>query len=717
MRQSAARVAAQAADGFRDEEGFTTIGVVLTLLIALSLLFSAAQVQRINSVAAEVQDVADAAALAAQNEVAEFMIVVRVCDAVALTMTLTGLVTTGLGVAALCTPYTAGASPGLLRAGKQILDARDAFSDKASKGLTALQSALPFLSAANAAAIAQANNGPDGGSSYLALALPFPADAEPIDAGSSGGAQDMADAADGQADEIRQAAERAEELAQESAAVKERAFRHDCGNAPGYCMYERADTLAGLGALDNPLYRSVDTWSFSVALRRAQAYYAQRIAIERPEGSSIEEQARSALREKFYRYAARELSFGYVYDDGSTFDAHFPRLPRNTDDMRATTLYTNPAYPVSTDDEERGPVMHAWSGCPEATGELSWGSIARMEAEGMATCPACGFTAASLGKVAAASSSIDNGFEYHYAVVADAAEEYERARAELAPETQAVKDKAGGLLDWCADLIGEAADFRIDAAPPGNLGTIVFVVNLAEVPSSSGFANSFVDDAGVLGARAAISAATLVPDEADGQGNVISSLLDGLDDGIAAGFAGIVLDVWGGLLSVYSTGQEALSGAVSGALDFLPFAGASGLGTWVTGFFEDAIASVGLQPVKMDALKPALVNSAHVAQKDGSEFSARLVSVKRQVIAYPSASSDIFSSVVGAAETALTDRIAALSGGIEVADVELFSGGPAFTIRIALPAALTEGAERFVEDAADALRDLGATVTGVRVWE
>ena len=152
MRDGGRRIAAQAADGFRDEEGFTTIGVVLALLIALSLLFSAAQVQRINSVAAEVQDVADAAALAAQNEVAEFMVVVRVCDAVVLTMTLTGLVATGLGVAALCTPYTASASPGLLRAGKQILDARDAFSDKASQGLTALQSALPFLSAANAAA-------------------------------------------------------------------------------------------------------------------------------------------------------------------------------------------------------------------------------------------------------------------------------------------------------------------------------------------------------------------------------------------------------------------------------------------------------------------------------------------------------------------------------------------------------------------------------------
>lgn len=716
MTDGISRIASQAADGFRDEEGFTTTGVVLALLVALSLLFSAAQVQRISSVSAEVQDVADAAALAAQNEVAEFMIVVRVCDAVALTMTLTGLVTTGLGVAALCTPHTASASPTLLRAGKQILDARDAFSDKASQGLDALQSALPFLSAANAAAVAQANNGSDDESSYLALALPCPAEADPIDTGSAGDAQDMANAANDQADEIQEAAARAEELAQESAAVKERAFMHDCGNAPGYCMYERADTLAGLDALDNPLYRSSDNWSFAVALRRAQAYYVQRVAVERPEGSSVEEQARSVLRGVFYRFAVQELSYGYVADTGDAFDAYFPRLPRNTDDMRATSLYTDPIYPLSF-DEEAGSIMHAWDGCPEATGELSWGSIAQMEGEGLATCPACQFTAASLGRVASASTSIDNGFEYHYAIVADAAEEYEEARAELAPEMQEVEDKAGGLLDWCAELIGEAANFRIDAAPPGSLGTVVFVVNLAEVPASTRFASSFVDDSGVLGVRAALSAATLVSDEADDQGNVITSLLDGLDGGVGAGFSGVALDVWGGLLSVYSTGQEALGGAVSEGLDRLPFAGASGLGTWVSGFFEDAISSIGLHPVDLDALKPVLVNSAHVAQKDGSEFAARLVSVKRQAIAHPSASSDIFSSVVGAAETALIDRIAAAADGIEVASIELFSGGPAFTVRIALPAAISEGAEHFVEDAADALRRLSATVTGSRVWE
>ena len=54
---------------FRDEEGSTTVGVALALLISLSLIFTSAQVYRVNSAAADVQDVADAVALAAENEV------------------------------------------------------------------------------------------------------------------------------------------------------------------------------------------------------------------------------------------------------------------------------------------------------------------------------------------------------------------------------------------------------------------------------------------------------------------------------------------------------------------------------------------------------------------------------------------------------------------------------------------------------------------------
>ena len=75
---------------FRDEEGSTTAGMAVALLVTLSLLFSAAQVYRIHAAGAEVQEVADAAACAALNPVAEFMVAVRVADAAQAVLALNG---------------------------------------------------------------------------------------------------------------------------------------------------------------------------------------------------------------------------------------------------------------------------------------------------------------------------------------------------------------------------------------------------------------------------------------------------------------------------------------------------------------------------------------------------------------------------------------------------------------------------------------------------
>ncbi|MBR2803908.1 MAG: molybdenum cofactor biosynthesis enzyme, partial [Eggerthellaceae bacterium] len=146
-------------DLFRDESGFTTTGMVLSLLITLALVFTAAQVYRINSASAEVQDVADAAALAAENQVAEYMIVARFCDAVVLSLSLTGLVVTGLGLAAMCTPATATVSEALIEAGKNLIRQRDAFAERSAYVLNKYQEALPFLAAAAAAGVCVANDG------------------------------------------------------------------------------------------------------------------------------------------------------------------------------------------------------------------------------------------------------------------------------------------------------------------------------------------------------------------------------------------------------------------------------------------------------------------------------------------------------------------------------------------------------------------------------
>lgn len=717
MRDGAARRARRAArlaaDGLRDERGFTTVGAALALLLALSLVLSASQVQRISSVSAEVQDVADAAALAAQNEVAEFMTVVRVCDAVVLTLSLTGVVATGLGVAALCTPPTMPFSEPLLSAGKSIFKARDTFAQKASEGLSRLEALVPFFSAANAASVAQANSS-DAGGAYLALALPCPAEGGGIAIEGLEGADELSASVESQADGIRDAAACAEELAQEADEVKQRAFEHDCGANPGYCMYERASSLAGLEGSDNPLYRSVDSWSFSVALKRAQAYYRTRAATEQPEGSSVEEQARSALRQRFYEYAAEEVGEGYVNEVEGSFDASFPLLPRDTDEMRATRLYTEAAYPLTSGAD--GPVLHAWAGCPEAAGAQGLGSLSQMEEGGFGTCPACGFDAASLGKVAAASTSIENGFEYHYRIVAEAAQEYEDAMARLAPYADEVKEAAGGLLGECGELLDKAKGQRIEASPPGSLGSVVFVANLAAVPAVTGPASAFVSDSGSLGMRAAVSAAALLEDGADDQGDVVSSLLDGLDGGAATGALGIVLDCWSGLLRAYSDGQEALESTVEGAIGALPFASASGLGSWAAGFFSDAVAEAGLEPADLDALKPVLVNSGQVAQADGTGFAARLASLKTEALDSPASGGDVLSGIVGSAEESLVGAVEGLEDGIEVASIELFEGGPAATIRVALPPAVGEEAEGLIHQAADALRGAVASVTGVRTW-
>lgn len=701
-----------------EKDGFSTLGMVVALLVTLSLLFSAARVYRVSSASADIQNVADAAALAAENEVAEFMIVVRVCDAVVLSLSLTGLASYGLGIVALCVPGAAGVGEKLIEMGGKVMDARDAFADKAANGLNQLQKALPFLAAANAATVASSNNGSSLGAEYLALAVLVPTEGEKIGIDSVEEADKLEKAVDEQADDLERAAKEAEEAAQEANEAKMRAFSRDCGDDPSYCMYERARTLSSIEAADNPLYRSVDAWSFSVPLKRAQAYYASRLAEEAPEGASVEERARSALRERFYRFASSEVGRGYVHETEGSFDAFFPQLPKNTDEMRLTALYTETAYPV-TMDSSGSPVMHAWAGCPQAGGATARGSIAQMEAGGYAMCPACGFTAASMGKVAAASTSIENGFEYHYVAVAQAAEDYQKARARLDPRTAAVKNQAQGLLDLCKQALEQVGGQRIDAAPPGRLGVVVMVANMRAAAASTGFESSFVQEGGMLGMRAAVSAATLVPDSADEGRSVLASLLDGFaeDGGSAVGAARMVLDCWSSLLRAYAEGQQAVETGVAQALDGLPLASASGLGTWAADALGSCVGALGLQPAKLDALKPVVVNTQHVAAADEGAFAVRFLAVKRQALAFPSTTTDLFSSVVDSVEDAVLEELADSNGTIELAVIEFPVGGVSVPITITLPPAVVEAAGGLVDNLADALRSVCGEVTGVRAWE
>lgn len=739
-----ARVA-KVGDPFYDERGFTTTSMVLSLLITLALLFTSAQVYRIQSASAEVQDVADAAALAAENQVAEFMLVARFCDAVVLSLSLTGIAVTGLGIAALCTPATASVSGKLIEAGKKIIDARNSFSKRAAKALNKLQEALPFFAAACSAGVAHANDVDSTGSSYLGLGLLVPSKGEKIDADEDEKSEEAAEQAEEESEEIRDNAEDAEDAAEKANECKERAFDHDCGNNPYYCMYERAGKLADLSGGSNPFYESVDAWSFAVPLERARAYYAARLNSEFPEGDSVEERARSALRENFYSYACEKMEDGYVHETESSFTAYFPRLPKNTSEMRDTNLYTEDIYLITEEAapgdeggevapaegesvgeitiarEETHRVMHAYSGCPGATGtHVGYGSIAQMEDSDYETCPQCGFTAASLGKVAAASSSIDNGFEYHYNIVADEAAAYEEARKEAEEKKDEVKEDVGDLIDKLVEALKETVDKRIEPSPPGRFGSVALVVNAGSSSAAGGFTSSFVTFSGSLGPRAAISAATLLDEQSDEGRTAINSLLDGLreDGGVFVGAAGIVLDAWSWMLSAYADGQSALVDGVENGLNSLPLVGASGLGEWASGKLSDAIEAVGLQPAEIDALKPVVVNSAHVAAKGEGSFARGLVSMKQRVVSHPHAATDLFSAVMTDAERVALAKVGEIGDSVEIASIELLgTGGPSVPITIPIPDEVKAQGVSAIQSIFARLRSQHAETMEVRPWQ
>lgn len=153
---------------------------------------------------------------------------------------------------------------------------------------------------------------------------------------------------------------------------KQYGYEHDSISPDAYCMYERAAKLAGMAGSDNPFFSSVDTWSFGASLERAKTYYRLRYQTEAPNGQSVDELSNSALRKRFYAYAQETVGRGYVHETESSFDAFFPRLPKNTDEMRSTILYTEAVYPKTIDAQGLS-VLPCLERVPGSCSGLEWG--------------------------------------------------------------------------------------------------------------------------------------------------------------------------------------------------------------------------------------------------------------------------------------------------------------------------------------------------------
>ena len=596
----------------RDDGGYTTVAVALALLVSLTLVFSAAAVQWGTARAADVQEVADATAMAGVNVVAGFTTIAQVVDACVLSLGLAGVMVSGAGLIAMIVPGAQEVGARALDLGGRVLEARQRFARSAAQGLQRLERALPALVAFNSASCVAANT--RGGLSYVGAAVPVPLSSESdygfLDYGISNA--DMTE----KAREMADAAEQKEEAEQTARAAKERAWRADCVDDPR-CMRSRAEDLAGLYGGANPFYASAAAWHFEYARSRAERYYAQRLNIEGPAGEDIEELTRSAVRTQFYRYAHERLAEATCIEgEGHTY-LDLPELPRNSQMMRETWLYDEVLWPCT--DEEGGRTLHSCLDCPAAQGApAGMASLADLEGGWVEHCAVCDMDVAAMGSVAAASTNTTSGFEHYWRIVVEESRIYQDARE----RADAADEELRRLGDEGADLFERAIEAlavdRPTLRPAGYLGCVSVVSRKAGATVPSQLTTAFLPGTD-LPAGLALSAATLAPDNDTDGNTVLSRVFDGFatEESPTIPILGNVCELWGRLLMGYGSAYGTVSDAADRLFDGAELLGGGRIAHWFADKLSAIVKAAGFEPADMRLRKPVLVNSQQVLDRAG----------------------------------------------------------------------------------------------------
>ena len=610
-------------DLFIEDGAYTTLSSAVVILVVLTLLFSSTAAIWSMSRAGDTQVAADSGALAGANVVSSYHTAATVVDASILSLGLAGFATIGTGLVAILIPGAEVVGSDIIDTGTQIIKTRNKFAKSAAKGLQKIETALPYLVAARAMQAVSAQDTDSVTYTGTALAVPRTSESDFV---ALEGSEISTDAIKDASEDLERAAEELQKASEETAKAKERAWLADCGGSDKgsvgscSCMWERAKSLTDLSGVQNPHYASSVTWEPQVALDRAKDYYHRRLTNEKPQGSGVEMKAESAARKAFYTYASAEVDRAFITESGDKVSSYIPLLPRNSDEVRATELYTDAVWPTSTNNGKT--YLHYGTSCPNYKKGTPGGLASVADYDGQDKCSKCHFGVSSLGAVAAPSTSIENGFEYHFDKFKDALEDYVDCRnkeLELERQTEDEADRAGNAFDTA---IKELSGERPRIAPPGRNGVVAFAVSGAI--SSPDELNSSFNTAVRLGDRGAISAAVLAPDDATAQNNVLSRFFSTLEErsGGVAGVLDGVMDVWGRLLVGYGDIQGAadeLMGELIGGLG----GGSGALGSiasWLGDTVSSSVAALGLEPCDLRLRKPVLTDTANVIKSPGSDI-------------------------------------------------------------------------------------------------
>lgn len=595
-------------DLFIEDGAYTTVASAVSILVILTIVFSSATAIWSMSRAGDVQVAADATALAGANVVAGYATTATTVDASILSLGLAGFCVTGVGLVALLIPSAQAAAEKTVDCGVRILETRNKFAKSASTGLKKLERALPYLVAASSVRTCAAQSTDDISYAGAAFAVPresaseFPAiDGEGVDT----------DKISRSADELSEAAKELAQASEKTTAACKDAWIADCGRE-GRNMQERASKLSGISGTQNPDYASSITWEPNVALKRTRAYYTWRLEHNAPEGSGTEVAVDAAARRAFYEYAIKKFEHAKVEERDGTCMSNVELLPKNAAEVRQSELYTEAVWPTSLEDGKR--VLHYGTDCPGAKGASGGAaSLASLDAGEVSECPVCRFGVGDVGKAPAASTSIDNGYEYHLREYTEALDRYVECRNRELELEQKARGQAKDAATAFKDAISKLGGARPKIAPPGRFGCVAAVVS-GGVSSPS--ASSDFSQAVRLPGRGAVSAAALAPDAATAENNVLSRFFSSLAErsggGGVPGLVNDVMALWGKLLVGYGDMGKSLKKTMDGLLDGLTNFGLGPIATWLSDSLDSCVSALGFEAVDLSLKKPVLTDSSNV---------------------------------------------------------------------------------------------------------
>lgn len=596
-----------------EEDGYTSVAVAVALLVSFALVFSLAAAGWALSRSADIQAAADAAALSASQTVGAYSTCVQVIDAAAQTLGTAGMLMVASGMVAAAVPGGQAAGAAAADAGMKLLETRRHLVQTASQGLVRLEKVLPLLIMRRGMATIEAQS--TERISYKGIVVPYPLTGS---SDFSGMDKEIDEEGLGEATQsLSDASQKAEAAEKEAEGAKEEAWRADCAEEP-YCLRERAEKLASLPAALNPDYPSPASWTFGAPLMRARSYYAARLAHEEPESSGAEEETRSAIRSVYYRFAEEQMDRGHYKErpDG-TVDMDLPALPHTADETRASELFSESIWPVSSDAESM--TIHAYAGCPACTVAAGTASLADLEAGRVRRCDVCGLDTKAVGQVASATTNTKSGFEHWWRIIEEASKRYQKARAQMEEadaETHEAAGRAKGRFDEALEVLKSA-----DAAfcPPGAWGTVALVERPEKTAMPDVLTSGFLSPAS-LPSGVAISAAVLAPVETEDASVLMDSVHAweqelGEPDSVVAG----IVSAWNSVLSGYGKGWQGVEDAADTLFDGIGGVFGGSAAAWLRDRLREGIGAAALTPADLRPRRPVLTSTKHVLVQAGLE--------------------------------------------------------------------------------------------------